>query len=246
MKVEGRMDSTGRSTATEGRGVLEGAFGLLDTLSRAPDGVGLSELARRSGLPKATTYRLVEQLVELGAVQRYGHRYHVGSLLGRLGRSWQPHPRLRQVAREPAMALAASTRSAVALTVLDGDRVRVVTATAGSGGELPWTKADSDLADRTAAGQVLLATGYDRDPPAVLSTVEWQRLRADLRRHGALVIDHENVAPAIRCVAAPVVLPDGAGTASISALVTHRNVPGNLVELVLRTAEDITRDLAVR
>ncbi|MDT7566078.1 MAG: IclR family transcriptional regulator, acetate operon repressor, partial [Pseudonocardiales bacterium] len=77
-------------TSQGGRGVLEGAFELLDVLSRMPSGAGLSGLSRDSGLPKATTHRLLEQLVALGAVQRDGQRYYVGGALARLGRSWQP------------------------------------------------------------------------------------------------------------------------------------------------------------
>lgn len=49
-------------------GVLEGGFHVLDLLPRPEGRMGLSRLARESGLPKATAYRQVEQLVELGAV----------------------------------------------------------------------------------------------------------------------------------------------------------------------------------
>jgi DNA-binding IclR family transcriptional regulator len=243
------MGSTKRSDATgkiQGRSVLEGAFGLLDVISGAQDGIGLSELARGCGLPKATVFRLVGQLVEIGAVQRYEHRYFVGSLLVRLGRSWQPHPRLRRIARGPVTALAASTRSAVAVTVLNGERVRMVTAALGFASESPWMQADSDLAGRTAAGQVLLATQTDGDPPDAFSTLEWRRLRQELRRYGVVVRDHRDVSPGVYCVAAPVSLPDGTGTASISALVMNRAVPPNLVDAVLRAADKIARDLVVR
>jgi IclR family acetate operon transcriptional repressor len=243
------MASTERSGVakkTQGRGVLDGAFCVLDVLSGAPEGLGLSELSRGCGLPKATTFRMVEQLVEIGAVQRYERRYFVGRLLVELGRSWQPHPRLRRTALQPVRTLAALTQSAVAVTVLDGGRVRVVTATLGAVGELPSIQADSDLASRTAACRVLLATQPDRDRPAAFSTAEWRRLRTDLRRHGAVVMDHQDATPGVCCVAAPVHFPEGTGTASISALVMNRTVPPNLADLVLRAADKIARGLAVR
>lgn len=66
------MTSTGvLSTEDRGRGVLEGAFIVLDALARVPAGAGLSALARDTGLSKATVHRLLEQLVNLGAVQRH-------------------------------------------------------------------------------------------------------------------------------------------------------------------------------
>lgn len=243
------MDSTERAGVAEkaqGRGVLEGAFWVLEVLSGAPDGLGLSELSRKCGLPKATTFRLVEQLVGIGAVQRYERRYFVGSLLVRLGRSWKPYPRLRRISLQPIKTLAASSRSAVAITVLDGDRIHVVTATLGAVGELPSMQPDSYLASRTAAGRVLLATQPDRDPPAAFSGLEWRRLRADLRTHGAVVFDHQDATPGICCVAAPIRLPEGSGTASISALVVSRTVPPNLGDSVLRTADKIARSFAAR
>lgn len=243
------MDSTehsGTAKKAQGRGVLEGAFCVLDVLAAAPDGLGLSELSRECDLPKATTFRLVEQLVGIGAAQRHERRYFVGRMLVRLGRAWQPHPMLRQSSLQTVKTLATLTRSAVAVTVLDGERVRVVTGTVGAVGELPLMQADSDVASRTAAGRVLLATQPDRDPPASISSLEWRRLRADLRRHGAVVMDHQDVTQGICCVAAPVRLPEGFGTASISALVVNRTLPPNLADSVLRAADTIARGLAVR
>jgi DNA-binding IclR family transcriptional regulator len=43
---------------------------LLDVLSRAENGLGLTELSRETELAKATVHRLAEQLVDIGAAQR--------------------------------------------------------------------------------------------------------------------------------------------------------------------------------
>jgi IclR family acetate operon transcriptional repressor len=233
----------GNAEQTPGRGVVHGAFRVLEALGDAPEGMGLSDLSRVCALPKATTYRLVEQLVDVGAVQRHERRYFVGELLARLGRSWQPSPRLRRIARDPVATLAKLTRTAVTLTVLDGDRVRVVTASLGSA--MPPLRPGSDLAGRTAAGQVLLATRPGGDRPDGFSALEWRRFQAELRRNGAVTVDHADVAPGVRCVAAPIRLPGDAGTASISALVTDGTGPAHLLPLVVRAADQIARDLAV-
>ena len=66
-----------------------GAFAVLDALAHADDGLGLTALARASGLAKTSTYRLAEQLVALGAVQCIEHRYYIGALIGTAVIVWQ-------------------------------------------------------------------------------------------------------------------------------------------------------------
>src|SRR4029450_3123589 len=59
--------------ACTGRGVLDGAFAVLEAIADADGGLGLTALAGASGLAKTSAYRLAEQLVALGAVQRVHH-----------------------------------------------------------------------------------------------------------------------------------------------------------------------------
>ena len=88
------------------RTVLDGAFSVLDALADADDGLGLTALARASGLAKTSAHRLAEQLVALGAVERVNHHYYVGPLMMRIGQRWQPEPLLRQCAQRPVHSLA--------------------------------------------------------------------------------------------------------------------------------------------
>ena len=85
-----RLSMTAVSDTCRGRGVLDGAFAVLGALARADDGLGLTALARESGLAKTSTYRLAEQLVAIGAVQCVEHRYYVGALIGRSGSGGNP------------------------------------------------------------------------------------------------------------------------------------------------------------
>src|ERR1700757_4793331 len=64
--------------AAAGRGVLDGVVAVLDALAHADDGLGLTALARASGVAKTSVHRLAEQLVALGAVQCVERRYYVG------------------------------------------------------------------------------------------------------------------------------------------------------------------------
>jgi IclR family transcriptional regulator, acetate operon repressor len=227
-----------------GRGVLEGAFELLDALSRMPSGAGLSGLSRDSGLPKATTHRLLEQLVGLGAVQRDGQRYYVGGALARLGRSWQPHPALRRASLSSSRTLARMTGSAVAVCVLEGTAIRIVTSAGGMGGPSPRMHTEHELTVRTAVGQVLLAAQPDRDPPAGFSRPEWKRVRDALSRHAAVALDNQDILPGVYRAAAAIPLPTPGQVASICTLFVNRTPPRDLSELVLRAARDTTRSLA--
>jgi DNA-binding IclR family transcriptional regulator len=228
-----------------GRGVLEGAFRLLDVLSRAADGAGLSELARDARLPKASAYRLLEQLVDLAAVHRHERRYFIGPQLAQLGRAWQPHPVLRAAAREPVRLLSALSSTIAVVTVLRDHRVRAVTAARGVVTEIPRIHPYDEFPIRTAAGRVLLLAKPTEsgDPPPGFSQTEWRRKMGEFRRGGTVVMDHQEVMPGMCCVAAPVRRPDGELVAAVSALAVKSVVPAGLTELVVRASHEITRNL---
>lgn len=234
------------SGSNSGRGVLEGAFELLNTLARIPSGAGLSELARDSGLPKATTHRLLDQLIGLGAVQRDGQRYYIGNALARLGRSWQPDPALRRASLVPSRTLARLTGASVAVCVLEGPAIRVVTSAGGLGTPTPRLNTEDELTVRTAAGKVLLAAGPDRDPPVGFTRPEWKRVRDSLSRHAAVAVDHQDILPGVYCAAAAIPLSTPGRVATICTLFINRPPPPDLAELVLRAARETTRSLPFR
>ncbi|MGW3997491.1 IclR family transcriptional regulator [Amycolatopsis sp. NPDC004772] len=217
-----------------GRGVLEGAFRVLEALSRSADGSRLADLARAVRLPKATVHRLLEQLVSLGAVHRHEQRYFIGRSLARLGAAWNPDPRLQHAAREPVQVLAALTGTAVVVTVLHEDRVRVVAETRCGSVEFPPMRPGDTLPDATAAGKVLLAgrAAGDRLP------VE-RRRRQILARVGGPWLAEQHPA-GVSCVAAPIWHPDGSFAGSVGAVVVRRTAPGGLAELVRRASQEIT------
>ncbi|MFE2754869.1 helix-turn-helix domain-containing protein [Actinosynnema sp. NPDC059335] len=240
------MDGDGEPAGDRGRGVLEGAFRLLDVLSRAPAGAGLSEVSRDAGLPKASAYRLLEQLVDLAAVQRDDRRYFVGPHLARLGGAWQPHPVLERAAREPVRLLSAWGSSAALVTVLRENRVRAVSATRGAVTEIPRIRPYDEFPVRSAAGRLLLlgSRAADGPPPPGFGEEEWRSAAREFRRT-SVVVDHQDVLPGVCCVAAPVRGPAGEVVAAVSALVVKPVLPAGLTELVVRAARDITRNLGL-
>ena len=88
-----------RSTQSDGRSVIGTAFELLEHVG-ALEPVRLIDLAEVTGIPRQTVYRLLKQLIEVGAIRREGTRYRLGASLLGLGSRVSPERRLRVVAFE--------------------------------------------------------------------------------------------------------------------------------------------------
>ncbi|MFC3453815.1 helix-turn-helix domain-containing protein [Amycolatopsis speibonae] len=114
---DGPHEGISMETKRRSRSVLEGAFTLLDALVRHQGEAGLTQLANSCSLPKATAHRLLEQLTELEVVRRRENRYSIGAQAFRLGQSWQPYPRLLELARGHLRRLATAARASAVLTV---------------------------------------------------------------------------------------------------------------------------------
>ncbi|WP_367820073.1 IclR family transcriptional regulator [Streptomyces sp. LMG1-1-1.1] len=212
----------GREQAPErGRGVLEGAFALLDALRRSGDEAGVTELALACGVPKGSVHRLLDQLVGVGAVERKGNRYRVGPQLYRLGQAWEPHPGLVPAARLPLQRLRGVTGASVVLTVMREDMAITV-------GSVP-----GDL-------EPLLPI---RDGIAFrLDTAAGKALCGPLR--GGPVLDREDVMEGVCCASLPVRTPDGRTVAALAGMVPAGRRLDALAQAVAEAGAAITRALA--
>ncbi|GAA2826908.1 helix-turn-helix domain-containing protein [Crossiella cryophila] len=145
-----------------GRGVLEGAFLLLEEIIDTEE-CGLSELAARTGLPKATVHRLLDQLVQLGAVERGEGRYRMGARMFRFGTGWRSGADLRAAALYPLRQLAAALPgAAVSVAVPDRENTLVLGALRGETDEaLPLRAGLKYPAE--GAWQVLFKAARDGD-----------------------------------------------------------------------------------
>lgn len=241
-----RSSMTAVPDASRGRGVLAGAFAVLDALAHADNGLGLTALARASGLAKTSTYRLAEQLVALGAVQCVEHRYYVGALIGRIGQRWQPDPLLRRAAQAPVHTLAVQASAMASLRIMHDNRLRLICATAARGQAYISDPADSESIARTATGRVLYATQPSADiaPPDCWTPREWRRLRQSVRAIGATVTDRQDAFPGVCCVSAPAWWPDGTCAGAVTVLLLSPTLPPHLPDMVSHAARRI--DAALR
>ncbi|MER7623129.1 helix-turn-helix domain-containing protein [Streptomyces sp. NPDC126503] len=212
----------GAAAGGRGRGVLEGAFALLDALRRTGDEAGVTELALACGVPKGSVHRLLDQLVAVGAVERRGSRYRVGPQLYRLGQAWEPHPGLRPAARLPVQRLRAATGAGVVLVVLREDMAITVGSAPGELEALVPVRDGTAFHLDTAAGRAL------RGP----------------RRGGGAVFDREDVMDGVCCVALPVRAPDGRIVAALAGMVPAGRRLDALAQAVAEAGAAITRVLA--
>ncbi|MGP3775788.1 IclR family transcriptional regulator [Streptomyces sp. SDT5-1] len=241
--------------------VLGKAQLLLAAFESGADRLRLSELSRRSGVPKASAYRLAQELVQWGLLDRHGDMYELGIRLFHLGQRVPASAVLRTVARPLMADLFSRTHAAVHLAVLDGTHVLFLEKIAGEANVLTHSYVGGRLpASCTATGQMLLALAPD-GPEQVAALVRgglptmtprsvtdpevlMRRLAAAARQR--YVLEVEGVRTGYASLAVPVAAGGPAHAAlSITAPVAQVSVDRGLAGL-RATAESIERGVARR
>jgi IclR family transcriptional regulator, acetate operon repressor len=229
---------------TQGRSVVQGVFAVLDALRRV-DAIGVTELAGRTGLPKATVHRLLEQLIEESAVERADGRYRLGPTMFRLGH-WQPARRLRGAARQPLRELAAAMPGVslnVALPHRGGTIVAAVVP--GEADHFLPLGVGSWCGPHCEPGVLWAAHSPDGEPPEHAEVGAWRRRVADVRARDGITLSPATVDnPELAVVAVPVRDRGGSVAGSVAGvLVGHRRLR-ELAPLVSRAARLASGNLA--
>lgn len=212
------LDSSSRIGATGGAKALAKGLVLVDLVAHRTRSVRLTELVEASGLPRPTVIRLLDALLDAGALRSEpSGGYALGPQLLVWGQAYLNALDLPRQAQAPMRALVEESRETCFLGVRDGSQVLYV------------AKADSPMAVRpaatissrnplhsTAIGKALLAFA---DPQFIASYLEGplvartpntiadpRRLQAELtvvRSRGYSVDEVENE-EGVRCIAAPI------------------------------------------
>lgn len=237
--------------------MLGKAFRVLDAF--APDAgiLSLSDLARRTRLPKSTLHRIAAQLVQWGVLDRVGEGFRPGLRLFEWG-SLVPHQRELRSAAVPFMEdLYESTHETVHLGVLDGlevvyvDKItghRRVSVPTSIGGRMPTyctalgkailAFSPADVVERVIARGLAPRTRYTIVVPRLLC----EEL-ARVRRWG-VAYDREESTLGVACAAAPVLDAEGVALASLSVTgPTIRMDPEHLGPAVRTAALGLARAL---
>lgn len=221
------MRSTGRDGGDSGT-VLERACAILGALDAEHPYLTVSELARRAGLAKSTTHRLVAQMRDLRLLETGPDGVRLGFRLFELGELVPRNRSLRDAALPFMEDLMEATHQRVHLAVLEGVEV-VYVAILGSKGMIMPSRIGGRLpAHATGVGKAIMAFS----PPEVLQA----RIEAGLPRlsprtivmPGPLVremaaireagvsYDREESGPGVSCAAAPVFGGNGEVVAALS------------------------------
>ncbi|GAA0526238.1 IclR family transcriptional regulator [Paractinoplanes ferrugineus] len=241
------------------KSVLGKAQLLLAAFGAGAGRLRLTELSRRSGVPKASAYRLAQELVQWGLLERAGNGYQLGMRVFELGQRVPVAAILRRVSRPALVDLYAATRATVHLIVPDGAHVLFLEKIAGTanvlthsevGGRLPASCAASGklfLATRPDAGEVLgdlARRDLMRPTTRSVPTVEALRVQLDdVRKHG-YAVEIEEMLAGYSSLAVPITDAYDVVYACVSiTMPTSQLIVPRLLPTVRATAEYISREV---
>ena len=242
---------------------VERAFLILEALSEAENGSGISQLSQDLGLAKSTTFNILTSLKTLGYCYKSEEdgKFHLSLKLYSLGSAAAERMDLRRVAASILRDLADRTGETINLGTIQGDEavyidclpsshpVTVVTwpgqrlplhSTALGKALLAWRPADE-------AQTILVGSDLKAFTPATVTSIP-QILRelGRVRRDG-FAMDNEEDALGMRCIGAPVFDQSGRAVAAISLTAPLQRLPvgdfGRVAEQVIAGARQISRRL---
>jgi len=243
-REEGEISAVGRAAE------------ILKQFRNSKGSLSAAALVRRTGLPKTTVYRMVDELVRIGLLERDGRDYRPGLLVFEIGESAPRQRSLRDAARRHLTTLHEATGQNVGLALLDG--FEVVHLEVFFGAETPRQPQRSGgrwPAHASASGKSILAFSDLESIPfpgrlkrfterTLTTRQDLERELARVRRRG-VAFDREESMPSVVAVAAPVIGPEGDVVAAISmAGFAGRIDLGRMDPAVRTTAVAVSRDLA--
>jgi DNA-binding IclR family transcriptional regulator len=208
--------------------VLGRAFEVLDAFPGTGEGITLTALARRTGIPKGSLHRMLQQLVEYDALERVDQRYYLGGHIFELAKTVPLQTQLREAALPFMIELYEKVHETIHLGVLQDTDVVYVERLGGLrqvrcptrvGGRMPayctalgkamLANSPTSLLQRVVQAGLVPRTPYTIRMPGLLS----QDL--ERTRDRGIAIEHEESLPGVACVAAPI-MSSGRPVAAIS------------------------------
>ena len=213
-------------------GALTNGFRILEAVTQAGPGLTFSEIVDATNVPKASTHRLLRELVKLSAVSydESTRRYRGGLRLAGMGASVTRNYDIRRIARPHLEDLQRQSGNVATLGIRDGesgiyiDKIEpadlVIRLHSEIGKSFPL--------HCTAMGKVLLAFCDTATANRIVrrklraytenTITDRQALRAELDtvRNQGFAVDREEITRGLICVAAPIVGIDGHTDAALS------------------------------
>ncbi|WP_296607361.1 IclR family transcriptional regulator [Nocardioides sp.] len=229
---------------------------IMDTFGGSKSRLLLEEIAERSGLPRSTAHRILEQLIRLHWVEHDRVGYRLGRRIHEWGARENAHSDLRAAAATWLHELALRTELVVHLAVLSGAEVeyldkvggrRVMAVASRVGGRAP--------AHSTSLGKAMLAwlppekvdaLYVDGLPassgPGPRTMLELHQELSRIRSSGGVARESDECVTGVACIGAAIRGPEGP-VGAISLVGTSEMPLERLAPLVRDTAQRITREL---
>lgn len=154
-------------------GTVGKALDLLDLFTRQRAQVGLSEMARLSGLNKATCHRLLTEMESRGLVEQVGpaREYRLGPAVLRLAALRETAVPTRDAAMPVLQALARATGETAHLSLREGDKLVTLAFAYSPTHATKVTMEDADILPwhATSSGQAVLAFLPEAERSALLA-----------------------------------------------------------------------------
>jgi DNA-binding IclR family transcriptional regulator len=202
---------------------------ILRSFGASDDAVALAELARRTGIHKATTHRLCKELVALRLLDKSPSGYRLSGGLFEMGMRASVERSLLELAIPFLQDLYERTHETVHLGIREGSEVVYIAKIGGH----RQARSPSRIGGRmplhcTAIGKVLLAYGdadvrrnvlagplERRTPHTIIAPGTLARALTSVRRSG-VAFEREESALGITCIAVPVFSAAGDVVAAVS------------------------------
>ncbi|MGG2460847.1 IclR family transcriptional regulator [Streptomyces sp. RGM 3693] len=236
--------------------LLEKAARVMNAFSSTEARLTLTEVVQRSGVPRSSAHRILDQLLGLRWLEREGRGYRLGMGMLELGALASHHHRLRRAALPHLHELHEATGHLVHLAVLDDAEVVHVERIGGAADTVvPSRVGGRQPAYCTASGKAILAFSDDAvveqvvrrglrpRTPRTLCRPEALRTELATARARGVAYDHEEAYRGVSCVAVPL---RGSGRAiaaiSLSGNGAHRDLD-RLAPAVADCARTVWRSL---
>jgi DNA-binding IclR family transcriptional regulator len=241
-----------------GRSSTSRVFAILHACRRSATPLPLTELARQSGIPAATAYRLTRELIAEGALERNDDgSLQIGIGLWELGSAAPRQRGLRHAARPVMQSLAGHTRTVVQLAVASHQEAVCVEKITGSRAVVNVSEvADVLPLHATGVGKVILAYSDDPGVRFVLNAPSLRRytartiagparLAAELAgvRAAQFGYSRGELTIGTTSVAAPVFDAEGRFVAALGLVTPEAEQADRLAPEVRRAADTISRRL---
>lgn len=225
---------------------IDRALQIMDVLTERRQPMTAYELAKSTGAPVSTIYRLVEELIEREMLSRADEaRIWLGPRLMRYGLTYRASIDLYAEARREMRRLADETGETVQLCARDGTMMAVIAMVEGEG----HFRVTSDVGTRvplnwTASGRLLLGHLSDADRIAAfaeaaqpsetgMAETDAEKLaeqsRADFANRLSIQMSQSEFS--VACIAAPIRNATGACAATISIVLSERQAELRAEEL---------------